>query len=153
MPIDDDDDITIHSGQAKAGEFYANANTFFKEEDQYEEMSYEEYFDLKGGAEELEYVPLSMHLTDTDEQFYLPQYVDFILLSVIDSKSIIDSCASAIPCAIVVTTMPLKEKVKHANKKDMRTCGFLTLGLRPILHTTLTCLSSTNPMQSHAILK
>jgi len=28
IPIDDDDDVSIHSGQAKAGEFYSNANAF-----------------------------------------------------------------------------------------------------------------------------
>ena len=69
MPIDDDDDVSINLEQAKAGEFYSDANVFIaKEEDQYEEMPYEEYFDLEGGAEELEYIlSQSTHLTDTDE--------------------------------------------------------------------------------------
>jgi len=88
MPIDDDDVVSIHSGQAKASEFYSDANAFFATK---EEMPYEEYYDLEGGAEEFEYIfPLSTHLTDTDEQPYSPQYVDYILSSVVDSKSIID---------------------------------------------------------------
>ena len=97
MSIDDDDIISIHSGQAEAGEFYPNADTFFTaKEDLYEELPMEVYYGLDGGAEEDKYIfPLSTHLTDTDECFYLPQYVDLMLLSVVDSESIIDSCASA----------------------------------------------------------
>jgi len=97
MPIDDDDVVSINSGQAEAGEFYSDANAFFAtKENLYEEMPYKEYYDLKGGAEEFEYV-LSQctHLTDTDERSYLPQYVDYILSSVEDSESLIDSCTSA----------------------------------------------------------
>jgi len=69
MPIDDDDVISINLGQAEAGEFYSNTNAFFAaEEDLYEEMPYEEYYDLKGSTEEFEYVLSQfMHLTDTDE--------------------------------------------------------------------------------------
>jgi len=97
MPIDNVDVISIHSGQAKAGEFYSNTNTFFtEEEDQYEEMPYEEYYDLEGGAEELEYILSQiMHPTEADERLYSPQYVDYIMSSVVDSKSITDSCTSA----------------------------------------------------------
>ena len=97
MPIDDNDVVSINSGQAKAGEFYSDANAFFAaEEDLYEEMLYEEYYDLEGGAEEFEYVLSQFtHLTDTDERSYSPQYADYILSSVVDSKSLIDSCASA----------------------------------------------------------
>ena len=52
MPIDDNEVIFIHLGQAEAGEFYSNANTFFtEEEDIYKEMLYEEYYDLKGGIQ------------------------------------------------------------------------------------------------------
>jgi len=97
MPIDDNDVVSIHLGQAEAGEFYSDANAFFTaEEDLYEELPIEVYYDLNGGAEEFEYV-LShfMHLTDTDEQPYSPQYVDYILSSVVDSESIIDTYASA----------------------------------------------------------
>ena len=69
MPIDDDDVVSINSGQAEAGEFYSDANAFFTaEEDLYEEMPYKEYYDLEGGAEEFEYVLSQFtHLTDTDE--------------------------------------------------------------------------------------
>jgi len=97
MSIDNDNDISINSGQAEAGEFYSDTNTFFAtKEDLYEEMLYEEYYDLEGGAEEFKYVLSQfMHLTDTDEWFYLPQYVDYIISSIVDSESIIDSCASA----------------------------------------------------------
>jgi len=53
MPIDDDNVISINSGQAEAGEFYSDANAFFTtEEDLYEEMPFEEYYDLEGTAEE-----------------------------------------------------------------------------------------------------
>ena len=49
-------------------------------------MPYEEYYNLKGGAKVYKYVfPLSTHLTDTDECFHSPQYVDFILSSVVDT--------------------------------------------------------------------
>jgi len=69
MPIDDNDVVSINLGQAEAGEFYSNANAFFAtKEDLYEEMPYEEYYDLKGGTEEFEYVLSQFtHLTDTDE--------------------------------------------------------------------------------------
>jgi len=69
MPIDDNNVVSIHSGQAKASKFYSDANTFFTaEEDLYEEMPYKEYYDLEGGAEEDKYIfSLSMHLTDTNE--------------------------------------------------------------------------------------
>ena len=69
MSIDNDNDISINSGQAEAGEFYSDTNTFFAtKEDLYEEMLYEEYYDLEGGAEEFKYVLSQfMHLTDTDE--------------------------------------------------------------------------------------
>ena len=69
MPIDNDNVVSITLGQAEAGEFYSDANAFFAEEkDQYKEMPYKEYYNLKGGAEELKYVlSHSMHLTDTDE--------------------------------------------------------------------------------------
>ena len=61
MPIDNDDVVSVNSGQAEAGEFYSDANAFFAvEEDLYEEMTYEEYYDLEGGAEEFEYI-LSIH--------------------------------------------------------------------------------------------
>jgi len=82
MPIDNNDIVSINSGQAEAGEFYSNANTFFTTKgDLYEEMPYEEYYDLKGGAEELEYILSKfMHPTETDERFYLPQYVDYIYI-------------------------------------------------------------------------
>jgi len=97
MPIDDDNVVSINSGQAEAGEFYSDANAFFAtEEDLYEELLMEVYYDLDGGAEEDEYVfSPPTHLTNTDERFYLPQYVDFILSFVVDSESIIDSYASA----------------------------------------------------------
>ena len=102
MPIDNDDVVSINLGQAEASEFYSDANAFFAtEKDLYEEMPYEEYYDLEDGAEEDKYVfSPSTHLTDTNERFYSPQYVDFILSSVVDSESIIDSCASAIPYAM-----------------------------------------------------
>jgi len=91
MPIDDDNNVSINSGQAEAGEFYSNANDFFTaEEDLYEELPMEVYYNLNSGAEEYKYVfSPSTHLTDTDERHYSPQYVDFILLSVVDSESII----------------------------------------------------------------
>jgi len=97
MPIDDDNVVSIHSGQAEAGEFYSDANAFFAtEEDLYEELPMEVYYDLDGGAEEFKYVLSQFtHLTDTDERPYSPQYVDYILSFVVDSESIIDSCASA----------------------------------------------------------
>ena len=97
MPIDDNDVISIHSGQARAGEFYPNADTFYAaKEDLYKELPMEVYFNLNSGAEEDKYVfPPSMHLINTDEHSYSPQYVDYILSSVVDSESIIDSCTSA----------------------------------------------------------
>ena len=70
MSINNNDIVSIHSGQAEAGEFYSNANAFFAvEENLYEkEMPFEEYFDLEDGAEELEYIfSLFIHLTDGDE--------------------------------------------------------------------------------------
>jgi len=75
MPIDNDNDISIHSEQAEAGEFYPDANTFFTaEKDLYEELPLEVYYDLDSGAEEDKYIfPLSTHLTDTDEHLYSPQ--------------------------------------------------------------------------------
>ena len=97
MPIDDDDVVSINSGQAEASEFYSNVNAFFAaKEDLYEELPIEVYYDLDGGAEEFEYVLSQFtHLTNTDEHSYSPQYVDYILSSVLDSESLIDSCASA----------------------------------------------------------
>ena len=82
MPIYDNDVVSINSGQAEAGEFYSNANTFFTtKEDLYEEMPYKEYYDLEGGAEELKYVLSQFtHPTETDERFYSPQYVDYIYI-------------------------------------------------------------------------
>ena len=69
MPIDDNDVISINSGQAEASEFYSDANAFFAtEEDLYEEMPYKEYYDLKGGTKEFKYILSQFtHLTDTDE--------------------------------------------------------------------------------------
>ena len=67
MPIGNEDIIFIHSGQAEAGKFYTNANTFFEEEYK-EEMLFKEYFNLDSGAEENKYVfSLSLHSTETDE--------------------------------------------------------------------------------------
>ena len=69
MPIDNDDVVSINLGQAEAGEFYSDANAFFTaEEDLYEELPMEVYYDLDCGAEEFEYVLSQFtHLTDTDE--------------------------------------------------------------------------------------
>jgi len=89
MPIDDDNVVSIHLEQAEAGEFYSDANAFFAtEEDLYEELLMEVYYDLDSGAEELEYVLSQFtHLTDTDERPFSPQYVDYILSSVVDNTS------------------------------------------------------------------
>ena len=79
MPINDNNVIFIHFGQAEAGEFYANANAFYK--DNYEKkMSFKEYFDLDGGTEKDKYIlSLSMHPTDADVWSpYSPQYVDYM---------------------------------------------------------------------------
>jgi len=80
-------------------------------------MPYEEYYDLKGGAEEFKYVLSQFtHLTDTDEQSYSPQYVDYILSSVVDTKSIIDSCTFATPYAIC------NHCVNHNTKGKSKAC-------------------------------
>jgi len=45
MPIDNDNVISIHSGQAEAGKFYPNTKTFYAtEEDLYEELPMEVYY-------------------------------------------------------------------------------------------------------------
>ena len=83
MPIDDEDIVSIHSGQAEAGEFYTNAEAFYEKEYK-KEIPFKEYFNLDGSAEENEYIfPLSSpHSTDADVQYpYSPQYVDYILSS------------------------------------------------------------------------
>jgi len=69
MSINDVVVVSINSGQAEAGEFYSNANTFFTtKEALYGEIPYKKYYDLKGGAEEFEYILSQfMHLTDTNE--------------------------------------------------------------------------------------
>jgi len=84
MPIDNNDVISIHSGQAKASEFYADAKAFYKEE--YEkEIPFEEYFNLNGGAKEDKYI-FSLFMHPVVQYLYLPQYVDYILSSVVDSQ-------------------------------------------------------------------
>ena len=50
MPINDNNDIYIHSGQAETGEFYADANIFY-EENYEEEMPFEESSNLNGVTE------------------------------------------------------------------------------------------------------
>ena len=87
-------------------------------------MPFEEYFNLNSGAEENKYIlSLSSHPTEADEWLYSPQYVDYILSSVVDSESI-DSCTSTTSytmcnCCDNHTAKGKGKACKHKENEDM----------------------------------
>ncbi|KAI9464154.1 hypothetical protein HD554DRAFT_2175206 [Boletus coccyginus] len=78
IQVDDEDFISIHSGQAEAGEFYTIQDNFYAQEEEEFKMAYEAYFDLDGGYENEMYVFSSflLHPSDTDVQLPYSPYCE-----------------------------------------------------------------------------
>jgi len=144
MPIDDEDIVSIHSGQAEAGEFYTNAEAFYEKGNTIQRVL-QPWWQCWG-----EWVHFSFILPT----FYRCWCAIPLFTTICRLYSIISAhLPPHIPCAILVTTTPLKIKVKCANRMDMRRSGSSTQGLLPTSPTTLTQLSSINLMQSHNTLR